>query len=128
MPATDSFENDIINHFMRGQSLPVGTAYLALSTTTPNEDGTNFTEPSTANGYARQSLNLPAPTTGTASNPSTITFGPATNASWGTITYLGVFLVSTGGTVKIIKNTTPRSVGLGGSISFDAGIVAVAID
>lgn len=128
MPATDSFENEIINHFMRGVSQSTSSAYLALSTTTPAEDGTNFTEPSTSDGYARQALNLGAPSAGTATNPSTITFGPAVNNSWGTITHLGVFFVSTGGSLKIFKSTTPRSVGLGGSLSFDPTILALTVD
>lgn len=33
-------------------------SYVALSTTTPDQDGNNFTEPSSANGYQRQNIGL----------------------------------------------------------------------
>ena len=34
----------------------IENSYVALSTTTPTEDGGNFNEPSAANGYQRQSI------------------------------------------------------------------------
>lgn len=81
------------------------TCYMGLSTTTPNADGTNFTEPSASNGYARSLIGLSsqsatqvmgAPVNGTITNTGIIFFPEAT-ASWGTITYFGLFSAETGG-------------------------------
>ena len=37
---------------------PLSNCYIALSTTAPNADGTNFTEPLTSAGYARSIIGL----------------------------------------------------------------------
>jgi len=79
--------------------------YMALSTTTPNADGTNFTEPSSTTGYARTVIGLynqPAtqvmsdPVNGTTANKDIIFF-PEASATWGTITYFGLYTAQTGG-------------------------------
>ena len=88
----------------------LGNCYIGLSTTTPAADGTNFTEPSTSNGYARKLIGqyntastqlMGTPTfsagVGTITNDSAIQFNEATT-SWGTITYFGLFSAATGGT------------------------------
>lgn len=88
----------------------LGTCYMGLSTTTPAADGTNFTEPSSANGYARtlvgqyntpstQVMGTPSFSAGvgTITNTSIIYFPEAT-ASWGSITYFGLFTAASGGT------------------------------
>ena len=97
--------------------------YLGLSTTTPNPDGTNFTEPVIPNGatdasgdpitvneYKRVSLegHIQVPTTtnnnttvvlnGIIENKDAIMFPEAENYSWGTITHFGIFTASSGGT------------------------------
>lgn len=68
--------------------------YIGLSTTTPEEDGSNFTEP-VGNGYAKVIMQ-PADWTeanylGEGSNLSVISF-PAATGEWGIITYAGVFV------------------------------------
>lgn len=79
--------------------------YMALSTTTPNADGTNFTEPSATTGYARTVIGLynqsatqvmNDPVNGTTSNKDIIFF-PEASATWGTITYFGLYTAATGG-------------------------------
>lgn len=82
--------------------------YIALSTTTPNADGSNFTEPEigSATGYTRSLLGINGqsatyimgtPSEGAISNTKTIFF-PKAETSWGTVTYFGLFADETGGT------------------------------
>jgi hypothetical protein len=82
----------------RSSTGPLSNCYIALSTTAPNADGTNFTEPSSAAGYARAIIGLSgtsatqvmsAPSAGSTSNTSIIFFPEAT-ASWGTVTHFGL--------------------------------------
>lgn len=66
------------------------TTYVALSTTTPNEDGGNFTEPSTQNGYKRQrfgAVNASIP--GQIANDDIIFLFEATG-DCGSITHVGL--------------------------------------
>ena len=85
-----------------------GFCYLGLSTTTPNEDGTNFTEPSAAS-YARVQLNVNSAmtytdvfgsvTNGTVTNDEEICTHECTEEDgWGTLTHFGIFGQETGGT------------------------------
>lgn len=83
------------------------TWYLGLSTTIPNDDGTNFTEP-VGLAYARvacvnNTTNFPAAvTTGgvtTKANGVAFTF-PTPTGLWGQIFYWGYFTLATGDTVR----------------------------
>lgn len=103
MGATDARERAVADNQF-GSGTPVNW-FWGLSTTTPNDDGTNFTEPS-GGAYARVShansaTNWPAATTSsgttTKKNATAITW-PNPTASWGVITYVGAFTASTGGT------------------------------
>lgn len=80
------------------------TWYLGISTTTPNEDGTGFTEP-VGGSYARvtitnNSTNFPAATTVSdetrKTNGAKFTFANPTG-TWGIATYWGLFTTLTGG-------------------------------
>lgn len=81
------------------------TWYLGLSTTEPNDDGSNFTEPS-GGSYARvevtnNSTNFPAASTSsgvtTKTNGTDFEFADPTG-NWGTVIYWGWFTASSGGT------------------------------
>lgn len=81
------------------------TWYLGLSTTTPNDDGTSFTEPS-GGSYARVAItnnvtNFPAATTVSGetqkTNGAKFTF-PNPTGSWGAVGTYGFFTASSGGT------------------------------
>lgn len=83
------------------------TWFLGLSTTTPAEDGTGFSEP-VGNAYARVAItnnatNFPAATTSagitTKQNGTKFTFANPTG-NWGLVTHFGFFTVLTGGTVQ----------------------------
>lgn len=107
MGATDSEERTIAN--LRFGAASPATWYFGLSTTVPNDDGTNFTEPATGS-YARvsktnDSTNFPDASTTSGvtskSNGTAITF-PNPTADWGTIVAYGIFTASSGGTPSYV--------------------------
>lgn len=110
MGATDPRERLIADSQFGGGATTWAPAtwFLGLSTTGPNGDGTNFTEPSIG-AYARVSItnnatNFPAATTDgggitTKTNGIAFTFAAPTG-TWGLITYYGFFTVLSGGTVQ----------------------------
>lgn len=111
MAFTSTASNTLLNSFTgkSNSGAILQNCYMGLSTTTPNADGTNFTEPSSSNGYARATIGLygqgatqvmGTPSEGTIENASIIYFPEAT-ASWGTITYFGLFNAATGGSLMI---------------------------
>lgn len=85
--------------------------WIGLSTTAPNINGTNVTEPSPSAGYARVKLDmLSEPATGVVTNESTIEFNEST-ASWGTVTHFVIFDAQNGGNLlQYGALSTPRSV------------------
>lgn len=91
---------------------------LALSETTPNENGTNFTEP-VGNGYSRivvpnNATSFPAASGGQKVNGVTFEYGPATGP-WGSgapspLTHWGLFDQSTGDLILYGPLTPNKSV------------------
>jgi len=82
------------------------TCYIGLSTTTPDSDGSNFTEPASTTGYLRSLLGnssnsvtylMATPSDGSTKNNNIIFFPEATEG-WGTVTHFGIFSAKTGGT------------------------------
>lgn len=101
-----ALEADILDHVFGKATYTAPTNwFVAASTTTPTETGTNFTEP-VANGYARVSTAAADWNAAVDGDPTVldnlnaITF-PTATGSWGTITHLGLFTVSTAGTVQM---------------------------
>lgn len=85
--------------------------YLALSSTKPNVDGTNVTEPS-GNGYTRklignynvsQTQAMGTPTNGEITNTAEIHFDAATG-SWGDLYYACVYDAATNGNLIAAGN------------------------
>ena len=120
---TDTLENEVLDHvFSRATYTAPATLYVGLSTTTPTDAGTNFTEP-VGNGYARVAVtndatNFPAAVGGAKSNGTVITFPQATPSGWGTITHAGLFDAASNGnllafgaltaSLAVNANNTPR--------------------
>lgn len=105
--ASDSREQVVANSQFGGgaSTWAPATWYLGLSTTTPNDDGTGFGEP-TGGSYARVAItnnatNFPAASTTdgvtTKRNGAKFTF-PNPTGTWGIISHYGFFLAATGGT------------------------------
>ena len=108
---------------------PPATMYFGLSTTTIQIDGTGATEPS-GGAYARVAFTNDKTNWGTASNAAltnlnAITF-PESTASWGTITYVGIWDALTSGNLWFFDALTPsRAVASATTVLFAIGAVTV---
>jgi hypothetical protein len=128
--ASDSRERAIADSQFGGGATTwaPGTWYLGLSTTTPSDDGTGFTQP-VGGSYARVAVvnsgtNFPAAATvsgiTTKRNGVKFTF-PNPTGTWGLITYYGWFTTSTGGSPEYtFELETPITVQSGNTpVEFD---------
>jgi len=98
--------------------------WVALSTTTPAEDGTNFTEP-VGGDYARVArvvADWTDPTAdGSGDNATRVEF-PRATAGWGIITYAGLFdLAAAGNLIAFYSLNTAYDVIAGVKFVFDIG-------
>lgn len=144
MPFTD-YLDQTLNQLVFGDTAYtiLGTYYVALSTTTPTQaKGAttpywNFTEPS-AGAYARVAVTnnttnwVAAGTQPSAgqeqTNGTAITY-PAATASWGTVTYAGIFDASTGGNLLAYGAlTTSQTINSGDTASFAANALTITIN
>jgi len=128
---TNFTENKILDGLYGNTAIsPPATWYLAVSTTTPAEDGTNFTEP-VGNGYARVAVtnnatNFPAASGGSKSLSGAFSFPTATPSGWGTVTYAGWFDASSGGNLwgfGPINGGAGVTVSVGTALTFGASPV-----
>lgn len=98
--------------------------YIGLSTSAPNINGTNVTEPSASAGYARVELStLGEPVTGVVTNKEDISFNEST-AGWGTITHFVIYDspdVGSGNLLMYGTLSTPRSVEAATIMTIKAG-------
>lgn len=90
--------------------------YMGLSTTTPSSDGSNFTEPDAAAGYARALIGIDGQSgtqlmevEGASAANDQIIFFPEATSTWGTVTYFGLFSAASGG-VPLIYGALSSSV------------------
>ncbi len=143
MSFTNYLEHRTLDHIFGGITLsPSGSWYIGLSTTTPAEDGTNFTEPSNLSGYQRVAItNNKSNTTGWSTaeqlstsgevhNMGTLSFGTA-SGNWGTITHAGLWDhagVATGNLLtqsSLLVQKTPTS---GDIVQFPSGAISLRLD
>ena len=85
MAVTKTYANTMLTNIF-------SSAYIGLSTTQPNVDGTGVTEPASGTGYARVPANNGGFTAanGNVTNSNYLYFPEATTA-WGRVLYLCVF-------------------------------------
>lgn len=126
MSFADFLENKVLDHLLGATAYSApATVYVGVSTTTPNDDGSNFSEPS-GYSYARVTVinnttNWPNASSGLKKNGADIAF-PTATGSWGTVTHFALFddptagnmllwgplaeakLVSNGDTLKFLAN------------------------
>lgn len=129
----DFLELELLDHVLGNSAYtaPVNV-YVALSTTTPNDDGTSFTEP-TGGAYARVTVannitNWPAAAAGAKSNGTKITF-PTATASWGTVTHFALYdAVTAGNFLMAGALTTAKTIGNGDTAEFAIGDLDVTLD
>jgi len=120
-------ENAIVNHFLRNSSVTSPTkVYLALYTSDPTDADTG-TEVS-GGAYARQAITFSAPSNGSTSNSSTITF-PTATANWGTITHMGIRDASSGGNLLFYGPlSVSKTITTGDQFIVNSGNLVVTID
>lgn len=129
----NSLEADILDHvFGKATYTAPSNWWIALSTTTPTETGTNFTEPA-GGAYARIQTS-PSDWDAAVDGDPTITdnanqeqFATAT-ADWGTVTHFGLFTSSGAGTVQIWGAlSTSKRIGTDDRASFAAGALDIKL-
>lgn len=133
---TDYLEGAVLKHILGVEAFAQPTdRYIALSTTTPDESGGNFTEPS-GGGYQRaiEQGNPPGTSpywngaSGSWSNRYVITFDAAT-ASWGTIVAFGIYDALSGGNLLMWGSITPgKTINSGDQAAFAVGALQVNLD
>lgn len=120
---TDTYENAIINHFLRTTSQTATSAYLALYSVAPGES-TSGTELTVANGYAREAALLGAPSAGVSTNGTAVTFS-ATGA-WSAIVGHALCDASTAGNILMYEDSVSGpTLADGDSYEFGIGDITV---
>lgn len=127
---TTYFLNCVAGNLFRTKNSPAIPAeyYIGLSTTTPNINGTNVTEPAASAGYARVKLDmLGEPVAGVVTNGANIDFNEST-VSWGTVTNFVIFDALTGGNLlQYGPISTPRSVEAGTIMTIKSGYLNLSV-
>lgn len=130
---SDFLELELLDHVFGNASYSApATLYIALSTTTPVDAGSNFTEPS-GNNYSRASVtnngtNFPAAAAGAKANGTAITFATA-SGSWGTVTHFGIYDASSAGNLLAWGSLgTSKSIASGDTASFAIGDLDITLD
>ena len=125
MSDKSDFHKDRIVNLLRAVNItaPV-SVFVALSTTSINDDGSGITEP-VGNAYARTAVVFDAPALGISVN-QLVTFPQATG-SWGTLTDFALFDASTGGNMLYHDTlTAPLAVGNLDTARFQPGDLTVS--
>lgn len=130
----DYLENALLDHvFSKTTYTGPASLYIGLSTTTPADDGTNITEPSGDDGYARVAVTnnatkWPAASGGSKSNGEAISF-PIATGDWGEITHFIVMDDPTAGhMLGFGELTAHRDIITGDVPSFAAGQLTITLD
>ena len=141
MATTNLVENRILDQQFGAVAPTIpSNYYIALSTTTPTDAGSNFNEPTvTSTGYARVTVpntkyisgsgSFTAASVGSLSNAIAISF-PQSLLTWGTITYVGFYDAATPGTGNLLyfgALSPSRIIQAGTIVYFNAGDIVVSI-
>ena len=125
---TTYFLNLAAGNIYRTKETPaIPTEYwIGLSTTAPNLNGTNVSEPVGSAGYARVKLDMLSEP-GVVTNEANIDFNEST-ASWGTVTHFVVFDAQNGGNLlQYGALSTPRSVEAATIMTIKAGYLNLSV-
>jgi hypothetical protein len=129
---TDYLENKLLDHVWSAAAYtPSVTLYVALSTTTIADDGTNMTEPAVG-AYARVAVtnnatNWPAAVGGAKANGTAITF-PTATAGWGIILDFAIMDHPTAGNMLGYGTlTTSKTIDSGDTASFAIGELDITL-
>lgn len=126
MSLTNTFETTLLTWLLTGDAATRPTAwYIGLYTAAPSDTG-GGTEVS-GSGYARKAVSFTV-SGDTASNSAAVEFDAAT-ASWGTITYAGIFDASTGGNlIAYAALTTAKAIDTDDVLRIPVGDLDVTMD
>jgi hypothetical protein len=137
MSFTNFLASELLDHlFTDGAYSPPATLYIGLSSTTPNEDGTNVTEPS-GGSYARVATTAADWAAATSADPSVKTTTavksfPQASANWvggSNLTHFLLFDADTAGNLLAFGAlTTPKPVLSGDTASFASGALSLSLD
>ena len=140
---TDYAENTLVDRALRAQGTPAfpATWYVALFTSSCSDSaggtevsGNNYARPSVTAGLTEWagtqsagSTTASSGTGGATSNNATISFNTP-SASWGTVTYWGLYDASTSGNLWICAVlTTSKTINSGDTVSFAAAALTVTV-
>lgn len=106
------------------------STYIGLSTTEPNENGGNVTEPASDTGYKRMKLTvMGTPRDGQIQNDDIIFFPESLGSGWGTITHFCLYNSQTGGVPYYVGElNSPVQVPAGYIPIFRAKALIVGLD
>ena len=127
MSFTNAFETDVLKWGLTADSVTRPTAwYVGLFTADPTDTGVAATEVS-GGSYARTAATF-AVTGDTASNSAAVEF-PAATADWGTVSHIGIFTASSGGTMLVhaILNTA-KVIATGDVFRIPTGDLDITLD
>lgn len=138
---SDYLEDAIRKHIFRTGSYTKPTVLaIALCTATPTDasTGSTITEPPSANGYSRQTLNpldanwsAPNTTGGVTKNQSILTFGPVTTADWSAVTHFAICDDATYGAGNVLfwgSFTVSKTAQVGDTVSIAVDALSVTFD
>lgn len=127
---TTYFLDLVAGNLFRTKTTPAipNEMWIGLSTTAPNINGTNVTEPTGSTGYTRMKLDmLSEPSVGVVTNTANIDFNEST-ASWGTITHFVIFDSQNGGNLlQYGALSTPRSVEAATIMTIKSGYLNLSV-
>ena len=127
MSFTNAFETDVLSWGLTADSVTRPTAwYIGLFTSDPTDTGAAGTEV-TGGSYARTAATFTV-TGDTASNSGAVEF-PAATADWGTVSHIGVFTASSGGTMLVhAVLTTAKVIATGDVFRIPTGDLDITLD
>lgn len=110
---TTYFLNQVMGNLFKTKETPAlpSEYYIGLSSTAPNINGGNVTEPLSNSGYKRVKLeNLSEPADGVITNEQAISFDEST-ANWGTMSHFVIYDALEAGNLLMYDTlSTPRNV------------------
>ena len=105
---TNYFLNSIMGNVFKSKTNPAlpDNYYIGLSTSEPNIEGGNVSEPPSNGGYSRVLLTeLKEPVNGVITNKSSISFNESTS-DWGVITHFVIYDAATDGNLLMYDTLT----------------------
>jgi len=126
---TNYAEGKILDHTLKTASYTPVAPYIGLSTTTPSQDGSGWTDP-TYTGYARKAITFAAAGgTRTIAQTGVVTFDACTAGS-STVTYYGIWdQLATGGNLLAFGAlSAPKNIVVGNTPSIASGQVTITFN